>query len=246
MRTLARTLLAIGTCVAAGFLAPAPAIAGPSPEPPSTLVVNGRPATENYSFMVYVSGCTGSLIKANWAVTAKHCPTPRSVRVGSIDRSGGGTVVGVRRAVNHPRIDVKLLELVTSVSHAPASIPTASGAVGTATRIIGWGQTCPSSGCGSAPQIAHELDTSILSDSRCSGINGPYEICTNNPNGNAGACYGDSGGPQVRLVGGRWVLIGVTSRAGNNNSTCATGPSIYGDLPSIRTWVGQQVGGLPA
>ena len=35
------------------------------------------------------------------------------------------------------------------------------------------------------------------------------------------------------------------SFAGNNNSTCATGPSIYGDLPSIRAWVNTQVGGLP-
>ncbi|MEU4425961.1 trypsin-like serine protease [Actinoplanes sp. NPDC024001] len=229
------------------MLAPATAVAAAPPEPPpSTFVVGGQPATQNYSFMVYVSGCTGSLIKANWAVTAKHCPTPSSVRVGSIDRSSGGTVVAVRRAVNHPRIDVKLFELASSVSHAPAPIPTTSGAVGTATRIIGWGQTCPTRGCGSAPRIANELDTSIVADSRCLGINGPYEICTNNTNGNSGACYGDSGGPQVRQVSGRWVLIGVTSRAGNNNSTCATGPSIYGDLPSIRTWVNQQVGGLPA
>ncbi len=248
MRYLARKLLtATAAAVVAGTLMPAAAVAAPSPEPPpATLVVNGRPASENYSFMVYVSGCTGSLIKSNWAVTAKHCPTPSSVRVGSIDRAGGGTVVAVRRAVNHPRIDVKLLELASPVTYAPASIPAASGAVGTATRIIGWGQTCPARGCGSAPRIANELDTSVVSDSRCSGIDGAYEICTNNTDGNAGACYGDSGGPQVRLVGGRWVLIGVTSRAGNNSSVCATAPSIYGDLPSIRTWVGQQVGGLPA
>jgi snapalysin len=50
----------------------------------------------------------------------------------------------------------------------------------------------------------------------------------------------------VRVISGRWALIGVTSRAGNNNPTCATAPSIYGDLPSIRSWVNQQVGGLPA
>ena len=243
MRTLARTLLTAAVTTA-GLLAPAAAVAAPTPEP-SQRVVNGRPATENYPFMVYVSGCTGSLIKANWAVTAKHCPTPGSVRVGSVDRSSGGTVVAVRRAVNHPRIDVKLLELSSSVSYAPAPIPTTSGAVGTATRIIGWGQTCPTRGCGSTPRIANELDTSIVSDSRCSGINAAYEICTNNTNGNAGACYGDSGGPQVRLVSGRWALIGVTSRAGNNSSTCATGPSIYGDLPSIRSWVSQQAGTLP-
>ena len=94
----------------------------------------------------------------------------------------------------------------------------------------------------SAPAVANELDTSIVADSRCSGINGPYEICTNNTNGNSGACYGDSGGPQVRRVNGVWNLIGATSRAGNNNSTCATGPSIYVDLPSIRSWISTQVG----
>ncbi|MFD6684124.1 snapalysin family zinc-dependent metalloprotease [Micromonospora parva] len=209
------------------------------------LVVGGRPASENYPFMVYVSGCTGTLIKGNWAVTAKHCSTPSSVRVGSINRTSGGTVVRVTRAVNHPSVDVKLLQLASSVTYAPAPIPSTSGAVGTATRIIGWGQTCAPRGCGSAPTVANELDTSIVADSRCSGINGPYEICTNNTNGNSGACYGDSGGPQVRRVNGVWNLIGATSRAGNNNSTCATGPSIYVDLPSIRSWISTQVGGLP-
>ncbi|GAA1636118.1 S1 family peptidase [Actinoplanes couchii] len=236
-----RFLLATAIAIA-GLLAPSTAAAAA----PGPFVVGGTPATENYSFMVYVSGCTGSLIKANWAVTAKHCTTPSSVRVGSTDRSAGGTVVAVSRAVNHPTIDVKLLQLSTSVTHAPAPIPTTSGAVGTATRIIGWGQTCPTRGCGSAPRVANQLDTSIVADSRCSGINAAYEICTNNTNGTAGACYGDSGGPQVRQVSGRWNLIGVTSRAGNNSSTCATAPSIYGDLPSIRAWVNTQVGGLPS
>ena len=245
MRLLTRILVAAAAGAATLAATPATVQAAPA-DGPSTKVVNGRPASENYPFMVYVSGCTGSLIKANWAVTAKHCPTPSSVRVGSNDRAAGGTVVAVRRGVNHPRTDIKLLELATPVSQAPASIPTASGATGTATRIIGWGQTCPTRGCGSAPRIANELDTSIVADSRCFGIDGPYEICTNNTNGNAGACYGDSGGPQVRQAGGRWALIGVTSRSGNGSSVCATGPSIYGDLPSIRTWVNQQVGGLPA
>ena len=210
-----------------------------------TMIVGGRPA-QAYSFLVYVSGCTGTLIKANWAVTARHCPTPASVRVGSANRTSGGTVVRVTRAVNSPTIDVKLLQLASSVTYAPAPIPTSSGAVGTATRIIGWGQTCPTRGCGSAPVNANELDTSIVTDSRCSGINGPYEICTNNTNGNSGACYGDSGGPQVRMISGRWNLIGATSRSGNGSAVCATGPSIYGDLPSIRGWINTQVGGLPA
>ncbi|SDT81076.1 S1 family peptidase [Actinoplanes derwentensis] len=239
-----RRLLLTAAIALAGLLAPSTAAA--AAEIPGPFVVGGTPASENYPFMVYVSGCTGSLIKANWAVTAKHCTTPSSVRVGSTDRAAGGIVVAVTRAVSHPTIDVKLLQLASSVSYAPAPIPTTSGAVGTATRIIGWGQTCPTPGCGSAPRVANQLDTSIVADSRCAGINAAYEICTNNTNGTAGACYGDSGGPQVRQVSGRWNLIGVTSRAGNSSSTCATAPSIYGDLPSIRAWVNTQVGGLPS
>ncbi|MBU2666932.1 trypsin-like serine protease [Actinoplanes bogorensis] len=245
MRLLARTLLTAAAVLTVGLLTPAASASAADPVVGPS-VVGGQQATENYPFMVYTSGCTGSLIKANWVVTAKHCPTPSSVRVGSINRTSGGTVVAVRRAVSHPSIDVKLFELASSVSYAPAPIPATSGAVGTATRIIGWGQTCAPRGCGSSPTIAHQLDTSIVADSRCGGINAAYEICTNNTGGNAGACYGDSGGPQVRTVNGRWNLIGVTSRAGNNSSTCATAPSIYGDLPSIRTWVNTQVGGLPA
>jgi snapalysin len=240
-------LLAAAALAVVGFTG-TPAAAQPADDGPSILVVGGRPATQNYSFLVYTSGCTGSLIKANWVVTARHCPTPSSVRVGSINRTSGGVVVRVTRAVNHPSAgsDVKLLQLASNVTYAPAPIPTTSGPVGTATRIIGWGQTCAPRGCGSAPVVANELDTSILADNRCSGIYSSTEICTNNTNGNSGACYGDSGGPQVRQINGRWNLIGATSRAGNNNSTCATGPSIYGDLPAIRTWINSTVGGLPA
>lgn len=242
------SLLTTAGLIAAGLAVSTPAHAYAGTDDIGTNVVGGRPASENYSFMVYVTGCTGTLIKANWAVTAKHCPTPSSVRVGSNNRTSGGVVVSVLRAVNNPSVDAKLLQLGSSVSFAPAPIPTTSGAVGTPTRIIGWGVTCPTRGCGSAPIVANELDTSIVADSRCLGINGPFEICTNNPNGNAGACYGDSGGPQVKRVSGdsRWWLIGATSRAGNGSSTCATGPSIYVDLTSIRSWINTQVGGLPS
>ena len=247
-------LVAAAALAAAGLTAPA-ATAAPvtyaAPAPDGDIgitVVGGRPASENYPFMVWTGNCTGSLIKANFVVTAGHCPTPATVRVGSVNRSSGGTVVRVNGSVTHPTADVKLLRLASNVTFTPISIPTGSPAVGTATRIIGWGQTCPVRGGCTLPTIAQELDTSVVADTLCRGgsIRGAVEICTDNPGGDSGACYGDSGGPQVLRSGTRWILVGATSRAGNGNPTCATGPSIYGDLPSIRTWVNTQVGGLPA
>ncbi|WP_158880969.1 S1 family peptidase [Amycolatopsis anabasis] len=223
-----------------------PAMAAASDVQPN--IVGGHNATETYSWMVSLQSssgshsCGGTLIKANWVVTAKHCGQPAQVRIGTTNRTSGGTVARVSQRIAHPSADLALLRLATSVQQTPATIAQSSGAVGTATRIIGWGQTCPQPGGCGAPVQLQELDTSIFDDSRCSGIRAASEICTSNPGGRAGACYGDSGGPQVKKVNGVWQLIGATSRAGNNSSTCATGPSIYVDVPYFQSWITQNTG----
>ncbi|GGP60290.1 S1 family peptidase [Saccharothrix coeruleofusca] len=251
VRTLFTALaVAMGAALASTAGASATEDGGVTP-----FIVGGGNATQTYSFMVSLQStsgshfCGGSLIKANWVVTAKHCVEGRSAssiraRIGSTSRTSGGTVASGAQVVTHSSYDIALVRLATSVGQAPIAVAAESGPVGTATRIIGWGQTCAPRGCGSAPVTLQELNTSIVSDSSCSGIYGPGEICTSNPGGRAGACYGDSGGPQIKSVGGTWQLIGATSRAGNNSTTCATAPSIYLDVPAFRSWIGQYAGAV--
>ncbi|GAA3872432.1 serine protease [Saccharothrix violaceirubra] len=252
-----RTLFtAVAVAVGAALATMGSAAAAPAADGGVTpYIVGGGNATQTYSFMVSLQStsgshfCGGSLIKANWVVTAKHCVQGRSAssiraRIGTTNRTSGGTVATGAQIITHSSYDIALLRLSTSVTQTPIKVSDSSGATGTATRIIGWGQTCAASGCGGAPVTLQELNTSIVADGSCRGINGAYEICTNNPGGRAGACYGDSGGPQIKQVGGTWELIGATSRAGNNSSTCATGPSIYMDVPSFRSWISQNAGSV--
>ncbi|SHG32315.1 S1 family peptidase [Streptoalloteichus hindustanus] len=260
-RSVFITVITVITAALSLVLAPA-AVASSPPDPAEQpYVIGGRNATETYSFSASLQfrtdnrhQCGASLVKSRWLVTAAHCVVGRTanefkVRVGSNDRNAGGSVANVSRIVVHPRYavqrpfgDIALLELATPVSQAPVPIPLTPGLAGTPTRIMGWGTTCPAQSCPTVTQ--KELDTSILAVQRCTRIDGVTEICTNNPNNNSGACYGDSGGPQVRRIDNRWYLIGATSRSGNNDPTCATGPSIYTSVVAYRSWIQQHVGVL--
>jgi secreted trypsin-like serine protease len=249
-RTLLVSLAAIAATAISGLIAPGTAGAATSDDV-TPYIVGGHNATQTYSFMVSLQSssgshsCGGSLIKANWVVTAAHCGTPAQVRIGSNNRTSGGTVARVSRRIAHPSGDIALLQLSTSVSQQPIAVAASSGAVGTQTRIIGWGQTCPTRGCGAAPVTLQELDTSIVNDSECSGggIAGSTEICTDNTGNTAGACYGDSGGPEIKQVNGVWQLIGATSRSGGS-ATCTREPSIYVDVPAFRSWISQNAGAV--
>jgi len=217
--------------------------ADPAP-PPATAIVGGVPATEVYSFMAslqFESGfhtCGASLIAPSWLVTAVHCTehNPYQVRIGTTKYNSGGEV---RQILSHRVLggDVALLQLATPSTMTPVQIPS-SAPIGSSTRIIGWGQTCPTPGCGGTPVDLRQLDTRILPEDDC-GIE-PDELCIEG-SGGRGACWGDSGGPAVTGGPGAWKLVGATSRG--TAMTCGITPNIYGNVTAYRSQILQIIGG---
>jgi hypothetical protein len=266
MRGIIKGLLT--SVVAAALAAPAAwAVAG-EPEPVTPMIIGGVDATETYSFMAHLNadppgeggwGCGAALIRPTWIVTARHCVTLENdaavaggdltFRIATLQENSGGTVARGKRVIRYEAgADTALVELTAPVTEKPINI--APGApVGSPLRIIGWG-CIKDPGC-EGPDVLQQLDTSVLADNTCGGdVN---SICVNNPEGWRGACYGDSGGPAVIRSGSGWVLAGNTS--GGTSAICGQGPSVYAELPNLRSWIesfagpdgaGNGGGGTPA
>lgn len=244
---------ALGACTMLVAAVPS-AAAGVQP-----YIVDGYEATEDYSFMASLQtadgqhSCGASLIEQDWAVTAAHCVQgdtgPMQVRVGSADRTTGGTVAGVDETIVHPEFDIgnlghgydiALLRLDQPVPQEPIRVAEDAGPAGTPTRILGWGVTCDDGKqCPELPVQLQELDAELVEAQRCDPINADRELCTDSPTEGAQACNGDSGGPKLKGVPGEWELIGATSRDGDEDPACGTGTGVYTDVTAYHDWIQQ-------
>jgi secreted trypsin-like serine protease len=228
------------------------------PSTPAQRIVGGSLTTTPQPWVAALlqngqQGCGGSLIAPQWVVTAAHCVSgganPTQVRVGSLYRSSGGQVISISQKIIHPSYsssninggnDIALLKLASPVSGiTPIGIAASAPGTNTAVRLYGWGQTTPQSGGDRGSEQLKQLDTQIIASSSCANYR-TGDLCLRGTT-SATACYGDSGGPA--LVGG--ALVGATSRAGGNNSTCGTTNVLYTSVVYFKNWIGQYVSTTP-
>ncbi|KAG8189135.1 hypothetical protein JTE90_018429 [Oedothorax gibbosus] len=157
------------------------------------------------------------------------------------------------RAAHPDRYDVALLRLSRAARYRdsvrPVCLPRHGWDLkGKKAVITGWGKTDPGMGNRFGTRLLQKVEVPIMSNEQCEVWHGEKGIdisvseemlCAGYEEGQKDACVGDSGGPLMVLVHGRWVVVGLVS-AGFG---CAQNkqPGIYHRVPHTVDWLRESI-----
>ena len=175
--------------------------------------------------------CSGTIIAAQWVVTAHHCQSSSGmhVKIGDVNFDKG-TNVSVDKQLTSPDGDIALLHLATPVTTTYMKLGSADPATGTTNQIYGWGRTIDQSPPASVLRTANVKVTGSSTDAF-----GGRAIASQGING--AAWHGDSGGPEVY----NGVEVGVASTAGNSGED-THGIQNYASIAASRSWIRSTTG----
>jgi len=209
-------------------------------------------------------GCGGSIVGPRHVVTAAHCvagrtryPTRFSVRVGEHDTrktEGSEAEYRVKRVFQHPDYqrptalnnDIAVFELEKPIQFSkyvqPICLPDKDVPVGSDCYITGWGKVRHP---GYMTNILQQAKMPVVSKQVChkknyAAIRIPVTdamVCSGDGGSSRrSGCHGDSGGPFVCQLNGRWELHGAVSHGSPRCASTET-YTVFARVAYFKKWI---------